>query len=188
LYISGQANLSNQVSSRLSYDNRRNYYRYEYMSLADSLFDDAFRQGLRLSINYHPAKNIRLSFDGGLRKREDDSQTTYSYGAGLRVPKFFIKSLSFSTRIASFSNIYTRGINYSFVLRKRFYYSLFLGLNYGAHYYNQILNDQKYNNQWLRFNINFDIIRSISLSSFYEYVFGDDHSGHRIFAELGYRF
>jgi hypothetical protein len=188
LYISGQANLSNQISARLSYDNRRNYYRYEYMSLADSLFDDAFRQGLRLFIHYNPVKNIRLSLDGGLRKREDDSQTTYSYGAGLRVPKFFVKSLSFTTRIASFSNIYTRGINYSFFLRQRFYSSLFLGVDYGAHYYNQILNNQRYNSQWVRLNINFDLLTFLSMSGFYEYDFGDDHSGHRIFAELGYRF
>ena len=73
LYLSGFLKFSNQWSTQLSYDNRRNYYYYQYISIADSLFDDAFRQGLRLRINMNALKNIRFYLSGGIRKRENDS-------------------------------------------------------------------------------------------------------------------
>ena len=161
--------------------------RYEYISLADSLFDDAFRQGLRMFIYYRPQKNIRFSLNGGLRKRENDDQTTYSYGASIRVGKLFIPTLAFTGRAGVFSNIYTPGINYSFMLNKRWYPAFSTGINYGAHFYKLILNRLQYQNQWVRLNISLDLLSSLSLSGFYEYDFGDDQKGHHIFAELGYR-
>ena len=188
LYISGRLNVSENVSTQLSYDNRRNYYRYEYMSLADSLFDDAFRQGLRLNIHYNPQKNIRISVNGGLRKRENDTQFTYSYGAGTHIRQLLMKTMSFHARLGAFSNIYTRGVNFNLVLNNRFYSTYSVSLNYGKHYYKQILNDLNYQNQWIRLNLGVDILSYLNFSGFYEYDFGDDQNGHRIFTEIGYRF
>jgi len=46
----------------------------------------------------------------------------------------------------------------------------------------------KYNNQWIRLDSGFNLPLNMFISLFYEYDFGDDLEGQRIFAELGYRF
>ena len=51
LYVNTNYRFSEVISSGISFDNRKRYYTFEQRSIADSLFDDAFRHGLRMHLN-----------------------------------------------------------------------------------------------------------------------------------------
>jgi hypothetical protein len=187
LYLSGYLKFSQFWSGQLTYDNRRNYYQYEYISIADSLFDDAFRQGLRLRINFNPDRNIRLFASGGVRKRTSDVNTTYSYSLGFHARRLILRGLSANVRAGVFSNLYTRGQNYSVRLSGQIGPGRHVSLTWGGQFYSLTQEDNRFDNQWIRLDTGFDLPSGMYISLFYEYDFGYDLKGHRFFAELGYR-
>ncbi|MCB0295568.1 MAG: hypothetical protein KDG51_10115, partial [Calditrichaeota bacterium] len=79
LFISGRYQVSQPLTLGLTFDNRQNYWTYEIQSLADSLFDDALRTGLRANLSLRLPGNTNLFANGGFRKRESDKEATYSY-------------------------------------------------------------------------------------------------------------
>ena len=188
LYLSGQMWLGEGLSATLSYDNRRNYYIYEYRSLADSLFDDAFRQGLRIRVNYRFLKNYRVYLSGGLRQRESEDRFTYSYSGGLLARNVIIPRLSFNARAAAFSNLYNRGVTYSLRLSQYLRGGHNFSLAYGANEYRLRLYDAGGLNRWARANVHIQLPLRLYLSGYYEYDWGNDLQGYRFMAETGYNF
>ena len=83
LYITSSYRITRNISAGMSYDNRKNYYTYEVRSVADSLFDDAMRYGLRGNINLRLPMQMNFFANFGLRKRSADKQNTFSYAAGM---------------------------------------------------------------------------------------------------------
>ncbi|MGD9899416.1 MAG: hypothetical protein AB7T22_09850 [Calditrichaceae bacterium] len=188
LYLSGRYRFSDGVNASLSYDNRKNYYTYDLRTMADSLFDDAFRQGIRTNIYIKLLDDYRLSAGFGIRNRENDSENTYSYSAGLNKMNFFRQGMLLQFSVSGFSNYYTAGYNPSIRISKTFNDGHIFGITYGNYYYNLKATDNNYLNQWFRFNGQIELSRHFFISSQYEYDWGDDTKGHRITAEAGFRF
>ena len=188
LYINGRYYFTSDVSAGLSYDNRRNYYTYELRSLADSLFDDAFRQGIRASLSARLTKNVRVFANSGLRDQGKGGNLSYSYMGGINLGDLFNQGISLSGRGAGFSNIYTEGFNPSISLSKYFNGGHSVGLNYGSYLYTLKANKDKRKNQWGRIDFQIELPLYLYFSGNFEYDWGDDNEGTRIFAELGYRF
>jgi hypothetical protein len=187
LYINGRYYINDDLNLGLSYDNRKNYYTYELRSLADSLFDDAFRQGARISVNYRLFKNLRLFGNSGVRKR-DTSELTYSYSGGFNASNIFNQRISLSGRFSGFSNLYTEGLNPTVSLSKYFSAGHFLQIGYGQYSYTLKSNNSSRLNQYVDATGQLELPLNLFLSADYEYSYGDDSEGHRILAELGYRF
>lgn len=187
LYVNGRYFISNNLNAGISYDNRRNYYTYELRSLADSLFDDAFRQGARLSINARFLKNFRIFSSAGIRKRAS-SKLTYSYSGGLNITDILNQRINVSARFSGFSNLYTQGTNPSISVSKYFFAGHYIQLGYGNYHYTLKADKTTRLNQFLQFSGELELPLNLFISSDYEYSFGDDSEGHRIIAELGYRF
>lgn len=172
----------------MSYDNRKNYYTYELRTLADSLFDDAFRQGLRASVNVRFTKDLRLFANSGIRDRGDNSPLTYSYMGGFNWSDLFDQRITMSIRAAGFSNLYTEGLNPSLTFSKYFRDGHSVGIGYGNYSYMLKVNKQDRLNHWLRLDGQVELPLHMFLSSDLEYDWGDDSEGFRVFAEIGYRF
>jgi len=187
IYLSGNLQINQMTSLQLTYDNRKNYYTYQYVSLADSLFDDAFRHGLRLNLNFRFQKKYRLNISGGIRKRKDDSRLTYSYHAGGSINNFIFNRVFLTGRVGAYSNLYTRGFNFTLQLQQRFYQGHSLAILFGGQQYHLRQKNDAYRNQWMRFNTQIELPWRLYFSGYYEYDFGDDLEGQRIFAEIGYR-
>ena len=188
LYLSGQVWLSKGLSATMSYDNRRNYYIYEYRTLADSLFDDAFRQGLRLRFNYRFLKNYRFYLSGGLRQRDAEERLTYSYSGGIFVRNILLRRFSINARAAAFSNVYNRGVTYSVRLYQYLRGGHNLSLAFGANEYRLRNYDSGGLNRWARANILFQLPFNFDINGYYEYDWGSDVNGHRFLTEVGYTF
>jgi hypothetical protein len=186
MFISGRGQLNKKISAGLSLDNRKNYWTYEIKSIADSLFDDILRRGLRADLSLKPGHGYFISPNFGYNKRSGDSKATISYGLSANKANFFLTSQFVNLQYSGFSGPFTDGYNYS--LRSgRYFRSNMISLGYGAYIY-QFNSGNSRNNQWVQINFQFDLITSSFISATYEYDTGDDAKGNRIFGELGYRF
>ncbi len=187
LYLNASMNISEKLTAGLSYNNYKNYYTYELLSVADSLFDDAFRQGLRGNINFKWTKDTRIFGNYGLRKKSDENTTT-SYSLGIYKNNLFIKRMRLSLRFSGFSNLYTRGVHPSVTLGKYLKNGHYISLGYGSYNYEYQTSGLKRNSQWLQFNTQIELPASFYITTNYEYEWGDVTFGHRIYTDLGYRF
>lgn len=188
LYLIGRYNINKRLSLGLSYDNRRNYYTYELRSLADSLFDDAFRQGVRIRTNLRLFKTVRLFANAGMRKTDARHSLTYSYTGGVHIMNILNKRLSASLKFSGYSNMYNQGINPSITISKYLSGGHSVRINYGNYLYRLNSEDNERLNQWMRFGAQIELPLHLFISSSYEYDWGDDRNGHHLYTELGYRF
>jgi hypothetical protein len=188
LYIAGRYKFSNSVSAGISIDNRKNYLTYEIRSITEELFDDATRQGLRANISIALPAQSRFSANVGLRRKQGDSESTYSYYSSLSKNNLILNNLRGSLNFAGFSNVYTSGYNPSIRLTQYFNSGHSIGLGTGSYIYSLNNGNQKRNNNWAGIDSYFDLFNRLFLTGNYEFNWGDDSEGHRILAELGYRF
>ena len=188
LYINGQYRWSDWLRTGLSYDNRKNYYTYELRSIADSLFDDAFRQGIRLHSYLTLTRNWRLSLNAGVRHRQSDTRPTYTFGFRATRRNLLWRSLTAAIRFSGFNNFYGTGYHPSLSLFQRFRKGHNISLAYGTYMYNLSSNSGLKINQWLRLQGQYELPANLYLSGSYEYDLGDDVEGQRMWAELGYYF
>ena len=187
-FLSGQWNATRWMTVGAMYDNRKNYLTYETKSLADSLFDEAQRQGLRGTLTFLLPQDYRIFGNVGIRKRETDTESTISYAAGV-VKTNFIKPYS---RIAlngsGFSNFYTRGLNYSLLWGYFLWNQVNTDISFGGYQYNLKADSSQRTNQWIRWTVFAPLAYRLYLSGQYEYQWGDDLTGHRILGDMGVRF
>ncbi|HBY99937.1 MAG TPA: hypothetical protein DEO84_01330 [candidate division Zixibacteria bacterium] len=186
LFVFGRGRLGKYLSAGLSIDNRKNYWTYELKSLADSLFDDILRRGLRVDLSIKPGKGYFISPNFGYNKRSGDGRATISYGISMNKSNFISSSQYANLQFSGFTGPFTDGYNYSFRLG-RYFRSNMLSLGYGAYIY-QFNSGGNHNNQWIQASGQFNLISNVYISTTYEYDSGDDIKGHRIYGELGYRF
>jgi hypothetical protein len=187
LYISGNYRLAGWVRANLSLDNRKNYWTYETRNIADTLFDNALRQGIRTNFDFHLLGGYYFNAGIGANKRKTDTGATHSYSAGLSKNNFMIKQVFFNTQIAGFTNPNSSGLNSSFRIGRNFLRADYLSIGYGNYYY-KIKGGQSRVNQWLSLLDQIELAYGFYIFSQYEYNFGDDLKGYRILAEVGYRF
>lgn len=188
LFLSARYRFSRSVNVGLSYDNRKNYWTYETRTLSDSLFDDFLRRGLRGNISVRLPHNYTIFANAGYRSREGDPEPTYSYGGGINKTNFILHRLFVSLNANGFSNPFSDGTNLTAQIEKYFMGANYLSLGYGMYAYKFGSTNMERTNQWLRLNGQFQLIRRVYVSTQYEYGLGEDVEGHRLLAEIGYRF
>ena len=188
LYLSGRYRFSNSLTAGISYDNRKTYLTYETKSIAEELFDAAQRQGLRTNLSITFPQKIRLSANFGLRKKENESETTYSYNSSISKSDLLIKNLRGNLSFSGFSNLYTNGYNPSLRLTQYLNAGHSFGISGGSYLYALNEGNEKRSNNWAGIESYIYLLKRIFLMTNYEYNWGDDSEGHRILAEIGYRF
>ncbi|NOY57831.1 MAG: hypothetical protein GXO75_02725 [Calditrichaeota bacterium] len=188
LYITSSYRIARNVTAGMSYDNRKNYYTYEIRSVADSLFDDAMRYGLRGNINLRLPMQMNFFANFGMRKRSADKQNTFSYAAGMNKSNLSPQRLFVSLFASGFSNYYANGYHFSARLGKHFRAGHSLSVSFGNYYYSLKSSNSSRLNQWVRVNATLQFFKHLYFLENYEYVWGADAPGHRIFTEIGYRF
>ena len=187
-YLSARYKFSNTVRSGISYDNRKNFYRYATREIPEDYYDLAFRHGLSADLSLTLPQNYYTSLRFGIKKRQNDSETTYIGRLSLRKNNLFVQYLTMNLNLNGYVNLYTKGWIPSLYLSKQISGGHYLSLNSGLNNYETKLDNQKRSRYWLRLNGRFQILGRTYLSGFYSYEWGDDFKGYRILAEIGYRF
>lgn len=128
LYLSARYRFSDIVIAGLSFDDRKNYYTYETMDIPEDYYDMASRFGLRADLDLYFPKNYTVSLQVGTRKRQNDTQITYTGRASLRKRNLLIKRLSAGMNLSFYSNYYTEGWIPTVFITKAFHQDIILVL------------------------------------------------------------
>jgi len=188
LYLTTRYRTAEALSAALSYDSRKRYVTYESRSEADSLFNDAFRQGLRASLDTRVAGTWLVGADFGVRAVESESDETYSYAFRVRKSDLVADGLTLDVRFLGFSNPVSSGYSPTLRLGKRFRSGHSCDLSYGNYTYDLDQDESQRVSHWVRADGQIELSARVYTFASYEYDWGDDVVGHRILAELGYRF
>ncbi len=188
LSLSGTVRLSTGGSASLSYDNRRNYRTHLNRSVPESVFDDLMHQGFRASVNVGRAWGPSFNASVGVRLKEQETARTYSVSAGVRHGDLWSRSLSLGLDAAGYSNAYTDGALVSVRAGKRLHGGHSVDLSYGGSFYRLKSQSLRRATHWVRGSGHVQLPRGLYLSSDLEYGKGDDLSGPRGLAEVGWRF
>lgn len=188
LYLNLNFRLLERLSAGLSLDDRKNYLTWEIRSLADSLFDDAMRYGVRANVNLRIGSSWNTFVNAGLRQRETDSEGTYSFAAGLQNRRLSRLNLNLGLHAAGFFNNVSDGYYGSIQLGKSFSRGEEFGLELGNYSYSAARGSSRRSNQWLRVHGTLPLSAAFFLQTQYEYDLGDDMPGQRFMAEIGCRF
>ncbi len=172
----------------LPQDTRQSYYTHEVRSVPDSLFIDAFRHGIRASVDARLPGDYRLHADVGVRSVESEDDETYTYSAAVTKRDLLGMGLRVSVRVFGFSGPYALGTSPSLKLSRGFKGGHSLQASYGSYSYGIDGTDADRLNQWFRVGGQARLPADLYLSADYEYDWGDDTKGHRVLGEVGYRF
>ncbi len=174
-------------SLSLSYDQRLNYRTAETRSTPEILFDRFVHQGFRGSFDLSRANRPGGSLFAGVRMKDQQSDTAYSAGAGLRHPNLTGAHLSTSLDGYFFTNGLNSGLQGSARLG-RVRPRLMTDLTYGIASYTLKSGGARRQNQWFRVSAYRTFGRGFWLSGEGQYDRGDDVKGPRGAFEIGYRF
>lgn len=188
LYLSGRYRVSSGLTLGMIFDNRKNYWTYEIRTLADSLFDDALRTGLRGNISLRLPGSSYLYANAGVRKRQGDPETTRSFSAGFNTSNLLLRGFFLQLNAAGFSGPLTEGYNGAAQIGQSFSAGHRLAIEYGTYAYTIANPDESRTNHWARAYADLMLWRHLFISGQYEYAWGQDLNGQRILAEIGYRF
>lgn len=186
LYLNGLYDLFTWMSVGLNFDSRKNFWTWEYRTLADSLFDNLARQGARAQLNLRLAGGHYFTATAGLANREKDSHPLYSYTASYNNNNFFQTRLIINSYAAGFTSPFYKGLSANVSLGKAFGQSLYFYCRYGQSFYQVTQRNSRINHQY-QVNGNINLGRTLYMNLFFEYDQGDDEKGQRTWVEFGYR-
>ncbi|MCC6964080.1 MAG: hypothetical protein IT585_12570 [candidate division Zixibacteria bacterium] len=186
-YATVRYRASRSVALGISYDNRRNYWSYENRTVADSLFDDQLRSGVRGQLNLRLPAGISLYLNSGYRKRSDEATATTSYSMSLTKTGFAIRTISLNLIYSGFDGPVNDGQSYGARLSQNFRSGSTFDLGYSEYRY-RFGDDRSRRNRAWEIALYAGIVRHLFLSGSGRLERGDDTDGLGLRTELGYRF
>jgi len=171
----------------VSYDARRLIRTWETRSIADSLFDQALRQGWRANVNLQPTALVRFTFDGGLQQHKG-TPNVYSAGVSASAWNLLRSGVGLSARFSYFGNSFSGGYYPAIEVSRSFLGMLYATIGGGAYLYRMGNGGQSQSNPWERLRLDVNLTRSFFLSSTVENFHGDTMKFVRGFVDLGWRF
>jgi hypothetical protein len=175
------------LSFGASYDARRLVRTWETQSIADSLFDQALRQGGRASVTFQPTALVRLALDGGLQKQKG-MPDGYSANISANVSNLWRSGVGLNTRVSYFSSGLTAGYYPGLDLSRSFFGVIYATLGGGAYIYRMGNGGQSQSNPWERLRLDANLTRRFFLSSTLENFHGNTMKLVRGFIDFGWRF
>ncbi len=176
------------TSITFGYNNRRSVRTYDNKSIADSLFDDATRQGFRVRSSIRLPLNIRFSLSGNIRTRASDNSSTYSGSTGLNFYDKWITHIKLTTRCSYFSNLYNRGSQCNISLSRSIVSDLDLRIEGGFSEYKLEQAGNQVKNNWVKLDLDYRITKNTYSAISYELNRGGSLKANRLFVDMGVRF
>ncbi len=186
LYLMLRYRVIKQLSFSVSYSSRKNLIYYEsYKDFVERLLDEGALQGIRFQITYRPVRNLSIGVKTSYRARKQDpapSKNLYAFVTFSRVPGIGISATLSATLLQT---SYLSGGIYSINLsRDLLHGKLYAGAGYRYVDYRQTYYDTNINQHVTDVNLNWRIIRRLSLSVAWEAIFQQAYTYQRIFVNL----
>ncbi len=177
-----------KISLSGGYDNHRNFRTEDPASLADSLFDDAARQGVRGQIVVRPRSDAQVSFGGTARSIGSDFSAGRTVAIGAGMNGLGNSAIYWQADWTSYKNEYSTGTRPTLRVGNRFGRSFGAAVGVGRDEYDLKDEAQTVTVDWLRVEGDFRVSRHWYGSLSGEFRRGDFSDSNRYFIEAGYRF
>ena len=187
-YATIRYRISSRLESRITYDNRQNYWTYDIQDLDQQLFDDNMRMGLRAELVVKAPADLTITPSFGYRNIKGLDESTYSYGLSIRKTRLGSWNLGTSASYSGFNSKISDGHNLSLSVTRSFSRGHNLSFGYGLYAYKYGGVSENRISQNLRAGGYLLISKIIYLSTNYQMNFGDDLKGQSVLGEIGYRF
>lgn len=187
-YLQGRVNLTRVFAATVSYDTRKSFRTFENRSIADSIFDDRVRQGIRGQLDLALPEGIALSAGAGVRSVEDESDRTVSYNGAIRKQGLINRKTTISLQGAAFDGKTNRGGNVNAALGQGFRQRDWIGLGAGIYRYTLAGEPSARINRKIDLTLRVGITRFLALNAMGQLHGGDDTRGHRFEAGMSVQF
>ncbi|HOX24892.1 MAG TPA: hypothetical protein PLL30_03905 [Candidatus Krumholzibacteria bacterium] len=173
------------VGINLDYDGRRTPRTAENRSLADSLFNDSLRQGLRLRGRIQAGRHAALTVQGGLRRHPAYGRDTRSWSLAVTHQAAIA---NVTADAGGYDGPLARGWRAGLAAHRPWGLGNALRVTGGLHAYDAAGWWEVRRSAWFGGGIDLALARKTYAAVDYRYEWGDDPGGHRLFAEIGRRF
>ena len=175
------------VSASLGYDTRTILRTFATRDTPDSLFDDAYRQGLRTALSLRLPQRLQITLGGGLRFTGGEDLLTRSFYGGIGQHDILHSGLHADLRISGYRNLYTTGWQPTLRISRLLLQRLNTALQIGQNRYNLNGRDEQLVYNWIRLKGDTHITKTFYLSLAGEIYRGNSQSTNRVFLEFGVR-
>ena len=182
----------------ITYDRFERYLTEEDRFRPEELFDRLGRQGLRVSWQTERSQGLNLSFQAGLRHREEgevdprlgllESRETYSLGIGVHHPRVPGLGVSAGGNVLGFSSDSAEGLLVTARVGRRLGAGHEIGVSVGGNAYRTVFEEER-TLAWGRATLWLELPLDLFGQAEVELLTGDeDLEGQRLRLGLGYRF
>lgn len=182
----------------ITYDRFERYFTEEDRLLPEELFDRLWRQGLRVSWQTGRPEGLNLSFQGGLRRRQEgiadpvlgfvEARETYSLGLGVHHPRLPGLGLSIGTNVLGYTSDSAEGLLVTARAGRRLGAGHEISISLGGNAYRTAFEEEQ-TLAWGRAALWLELPLDLFGQAEFEVLRGDDDlQGERLRLGLGYRF
>lgn len=188
LYLDGRYRLTNWLTTGVSYDNRKNYWTYETMTIVDSLFDTQIRQGIRTRADLTLPAGFTCRGSLGYRSQQGKPDQSTSYTGEISKRGFLGRRGSIGFQWSSFSGSTLNGRDLSLRIGHGLGASSTFDVAVGQYSYSTTGFGTGKLNQWIEWNARTGLARTAFLTVNYRYSTGEDIIGNRLQVGCTYSF
>lgn len=187
LLLTGTYTLTKAVRCGVTYDERRQVRTLDDRNTPEELFDDALREGLRVSLYLGSGRSVRANLSAGVRRRAGSPEKNETYNASVYYGDLFGWNLLVGSDYAAFSGDTSKGNRVGLRLQKYFGNGHDLELTVGRSSTNLLTLGERRQSQWVRLAGTVQLGHRLFVLGEAELTTGDDLAGKRFFFQLGYR-
>jgi|CXWL01.1.fsa_nt_gi hypothetical protein len=187
LLFSGNYTVSKAVRLSLTYDELRRFRTLDDRDTPEEIFDDALREGYRLSAYLGSGRGLRSNLSVGLRRRAGDPEQNLTWNASVYHGDLLGWNLLAGADYSAFSGDTSEGWRAGLRFQKYFDRGHDVEITVGRSMTTLITLDEIREAEWLRLSGTLQFGRRFFLLGEYEITRGDDLAGQRLFLQLGYR-
>ncbi len=188
IYLMARMRPIRSVSITGSYDARKNVFLVQtYRAIPDSLFDDAFRQGLRGDVSWRATRQLTLSISSSVRTRAGDSQNTWLHSAGIYYYNVLKTQLNLNFRYFTTTTPYTSAHSFSYAVSRQ-WGRVYASSTFRTYTYELRGRSDSYDRHSVSADVSYEISRRLFTTVQYEFSTGRDEQSDRFYLELSYRF
>jgi len=188
LYFSARKRISSRITAGLNFDNRKRYWNYEQQSVADSLFDDLTRRGLKAILSLKLPSNLHLNTNFGFTGREGTSHISKSYSGTLSKTRITRANFTASFAASGFTNQFSGGMRLAYDLGWYSRRGDYLSFGYGLYRYKYNSTKVLRSSRWLQWKVTLRLTNRFVLSGDIQKSTGDDINGVTLMGDLSYSF
>ena len=185
--FSGSYSLNKAVRLGVSYDQSRQIITLDDRFTPEELFDNALREGYRVTAYLGSAKTVRGNFSIGQRWKQGNPDRSLAYNANVYHSNVFGWNMLVGGDYSGFDGDTSSGFRAGLRVQKYFRSGHDVELTIGTSGTDLVATGETRKNQWLRLSGTLQLGRRFYLLGELESATGDDLEGERLFLQLGYR-